>query len=192
MSELEVVLKVPQNAKNLSFNFAFLSSEYPEWVCTAYNDRFLAILESQALNPGLLTPPDGGSPGSCVTGAPTPTCNTSFDGTGQPVSVNNGFFDICVTASGGTGAGAWTNTCTKPTSLLAMTGYDLMQSGQMIGGSTGWLTTTAPVKPGETIKLRLIVLDEGDSYLDSAVLIDNFKWGVTGVTAPVTVDPGIN
>ena len=63
---------------------------------------------------------------------------------------------------------------------------------KMAGGSTGWLKSTAPVKPGETIVLRFIVLDEGDSYLDSAVLIDNIVWGVTAVTAPVTVDPGIN
>ena len=62
----------------------------------------------------------------------------------------------------------------------------------MAGGATGWLTTKAPVKPGETITLRFLVLDEGDAKLDSAVLIDNFKWDTTSVAAPVTVDPGIN
>ena len=196
MSELTLTLKVPQNAKSLSFNFSFFSAEYPEWVCTSFNDRFLAILESSALNPATL-------PGTqCKTGTAVPTCNISFDDKGQPVSINNGFFDVCVSASGGTGAGMFTNMCTKPTSLLAKTGYEDMKVSeagsqfagqtQMAGGATGWLNTKAPVKPGETIVLRFLVLDEGDGRLDSAVLIDNFKWETTSVAGPVTVDPGIN
>jgi hypothetical protein len=196
MSELTLKLKVPQNAKSLSFNFSFFSAEYPEWVCTAYNDRFLAILESSALDPTKLPT------GQCKTGAGVPNCNISFDDKGQPVSINNGFFDICVTASGGTGANAFTNTCTKPISMLNKTGYEEMRMSagtsqfpnttKVAGGATGWLNTTAPVKPGETITLRFLVLDEGDATLDSSVLIDNFKWGTVAVAAPVTVDPGIN
>lgn len=194
MSELSLTLKVPQNAKSLSFNFNFFSAEYPEWSCTEYNDRFLAILESSALDPATL-------PGQCITGTARPTCNISFDATNQPVSVNNGFFDICTSDSGGTGP-TWSNTCTKPTTLLAKTGYEELLVSQpgsrfpyltkMAGGATGWLKSTAPVKPSETIVLRFIVLDEGDPNLDSAVLIDNLKWEVTGITGPVTVDPGIN
>ncbi len=196
MSELTLKLKVPQNAKSLSFNFSFFSAEYPEWVCTAYNDRFLAILESSALDTTKLPATQ------CVQGAAVPTCNISFDDKNQPVSINNGFFDVCVSASGGSGATAFTNTCTKPTSLLNKTGYEEMRTSQagsqfpgqsqMAGGATGWLTTKAPVKPGETITLRFLVLDEGDATLDSSVLIDNFKWETTSVAAPVTVDPGIN
>ncbi len=196
MSELTLKLKVPQNAKSLSFNFSFFSAEYPEWVCTEYNDRFLAILESSALDPTKLPATQ------CKAGAAVPTCNISFDDKSQPVSINNGFFDICVSASGGSGTGAFTNVCTKPTSLLNKTGYEEMRVSQggsqfpnqvkMAGGATGWLNTKAPVKPGETITLRFLVLDEGDANLDSAVLIDNFKWETTSVAAPVTVDPGIN
>ncbi len=196
LSELKLTLKVPQNAKGVSFNFTFFSAEYPEWSCTDYNDRFLAILESTALDPTKLT-------GQCIAGAARPTCNISFDSTNQPVSVNNGFFDICVSDSGGaSGFPAWSNTCTKPTTSLAKTGYEEMLAcglgsrfpgaQKMAGGSTGWLKSTAPVKPGETIVLRFVVLDEGDGNLDSAVLIDNLKWEVTAVTAPITVDPGIN
>ena len=55
------------------------------------------------------------------------------------------------------------------------------------GGSTGWLTTTVPVTPGDKIKLRFIVFDEGDHILDSAAIIDNFKWLTGVVDAPVTV-----
>jgi len=196
MSELSLKLKVPQNAKSLSFNFSFFSAEYPEWVCTSYNDRFLAILESSALDPTKLPATQ------CKTGTAVPTCNISFDDKNQPVSINNGFFDVCVSATGGSGASAFMNTCTKPTSLLNKTGYEELRTSQsgsqfpgqskMAGGATGWLTTKAPVKPGETITLRFLVLDEGDGNLDSSVLIDNFKWETTSVAAPVTVDPGIN
>jgi hypothetical protein len=60
-----------------------------------------------------------------------------------------------------------------------------------IGGGTGWLTTTSPVTPGETITLRFMIFDEGDHILDSVVLIDNFRWQANAATGgPSTVRPG--
>jgi hypothetical protein len=50
------------------------------------------------------------------------------------------------------------------------------------GGATGWLTTTTPAKPGETITLEYIIWDTGDSQYDSSVLIDNFIWQPGPVT----------
>lgn len=186
MTELKVQLKVPQNAKSISYQFNFFSAEYPEWVCTEYNDRFIAIMESSALDTSKLPQ------GSCVANSTVPNCNISFDDKGQPVSINNGFFDVCDSASGTSGGQPWNNVCTKPKSLLTKTGYEKPDSvGRTVGGATGWLTTKAPVKPGETITLRFIILDEGDAYLDSAVLIDNFKWEFNSVPAPIT-EPGLN
>jgi hypothetical protein len=52
----------------------------------------------------------------------------------------------------------------------------------------GWLTTTAPVIPGETITLELTIGDVGDGYYDSTVLIDAFQWSVDVVTEPETQD----
>lgn len=182
MSELKLTLKVPQNAKSLSYQFNFFSAEYPEFVCTEFNDRYIAILESSGLDTSKLPA------GQCRSAVTRPTCNISYDSQGQPVSINNGFFDVCESSSG-TG---WSNTCTQPTSLLDKTGYDnTTYSGALMGGATGWLVTKAPVTPGETITLRFIVFDEGDFQYDSAVLIDNFKWDVATVGAPIT-DPGIN
>ena len=190
MTELRVQLRVPQNAKSLSFQFAFFSAEYPEFVCTEFNDRFIVLLSSKGLDPAQL--PNGGA-GACVSGAATPTCNVSFDKNGQPVSVNNAFFDVCAAAAG-TG---WSNACTQSPSLLAKTGYgdaDPYCSSQyydgdakcLVGGGSGWLTTKAPVVPNEVITLRFIILDEGDGALDSAAIIDNFQWDITPVSAPVT------
>jgi hypothetical protein len=58
------------------------------------------------------------------------------------------------------------------------------------GGATGWLTSTAPVTPGETITLEFIIWDTGDNQYDSSVLLDYLTWqpllinGSTPVTVP--------
>jgi hypothetical protein len=98
------------------------------------------------------------------------TGNVSFDSMGNPVSINAAFFTVC---SGG-------GSCTGDAELDG-TGY---QDGN--GGGTGWLTTTAPVRPGEKVTLRFIIFDEGDWILDSAVLIDNFRWHLEAVDMPMT------
>ncbi len=187
VSEFKMTLRVPQNAKGLSYDFAFFSAEYPEYVCTAYNDRFVAILESSALDPTTLPAEQ------CVPGAARPTCNISYDSKGQPITINNGFFDVCESYSGNNCSGkAVSNTCSAPITKLGKTGYELSQpfcSGSTqkpAGGGTDWLTTKAPVKPGETVTLRFLVFDESDPILDSAVLIDNFRWEVAPVSGPET------
>ncbi|MFO0658217.1 MAG: choice-of-anchor L domain-containing protein [Polyangiaceae bacterium] len=68
----EVTLRAPVNATGFKFRFRFYSFEYPEWVCTTYNDQFAAIVTPQ---------PTGSLNG-----------NISFDSQGAPVSVNNALF----------------------------------------------------------------------------------------------------
>jgi hypothetical protein len=90
---LEVTLRAPTNATGYSFNFNFYSFEYPEWVCTPYNDQFIA----------LVSPPPAGS----IDG------NISFDSQSNPVSVNIAFFQVCsgcalgTTELAGTGFDTW-------------------------------------------------------------------------------------
>jgi hypothetical protein len=72
---LEVKLRAPSNATGYSFDFRFYSFEYPEWVCSSYNDQFIALV-----NP----PPPGSING-----------NISFDAQNNPVSVNVAFFQVC-------------------------------------------------------------------------------------------------
>ena len=74
-SELALTLKVPTNARSLAFDFNFLSTEFPEYVCTHFNDKFLALLTSRAVRNGVET-------------------NISFDARGSPVTINNGFFTV--------------------------------------------------------------------------------------------------
>src|SRR5262249_14235680 len=43
---LELKVRVPTNAKSFSFDFDFYSSEYITYVCSAFNDSFVAMLKS--------------------------------------------------------------------------------------------------------------------------------------------------
>jgi len=149
-SEISMQLQVPANAQAFSFDFNFMSAEFPEFVCTSFDDTFVAYLESQAY-----------------------TGNVSFDSMGNRVSINVGFFNVCQVGLD--------PSCTGDAPLIG-TGYE-----GSVGGGTGWLTTTAPVVPGEKIKLRFSIHDEGDHILDSVVLLDNFRWEVEPVDGPVTV-----
>jgi hypothetical protein len=58
--------------------------------------------------------------------------------------------------------------------------------GKANGGSTGWLHTSAPVTPGETIRLTFSIFDKGDHKWDSAVVIDNFRWKLAAAGKPIT------
>ena len=161
-SELVLQLKAPANAQSFSFRFHFFSAEYPEYVCTRYNDELLVIVQS--------------------TKTYTQPTNISFDGKMNPITVNSGFFIVCTN-----GATPQTMNCTHPVSDIAGTGFDDDDgAGQPIGGSTGWLTTTAPIAPGEDVTLRFVIFDEGDGFYDSSALIDNFQWGATSVSGPST------
>jgi len=100
--------------------------------------------------------------------------------------VNNGLFSI---------PGGWPPLATGLHALLNGTGFDGVctnPSGSkwltpsICGGSTGWLQTTAPVKPGEQITLTFNVWDTGDHQWDSTVLLDRFTWS----TASASIQTG--
>jgi hypothetical protein len=162
-TELTLKLVAPQNATSFSFNFYFMSAEYPEFVCDRYNDSFLVMMEA----------PNEFQQAS----------NIAFDMQNNPVTVNNGFFTICVSDASHT----YTNHCTMPVTDLTGTGFETLQSNVPMGGGTGWLTTTAPVTPLEEVTLRFIIFDEGDGILDSTALIDNFQWGTQSLESPTTI-----
>jgi hypothetical protein len=149
---IRLVIRTPTNAQGFSYDFRFYSAEYYTYQCTVFNDYYLAMLTSGA--PAI--PADH---------------NISFDALNNPVSVNNGFFQDC----GGNPINC--AACPGGTASLAGTGFD----GTTRGGSTEWLTTDAPIIPGETITLDLMVFDVSDHILDTLILLDNFRWSLTPV-----------
>ena len=130
---LEVQLQVPPFANSFTFDFNFLSREFPDWVGGIFNDHFEVWLTSQAF-----------------------TGQICFDSAGNLVTVNNGFFVVDGRQS---------------PFVLDGTGFDRH-------GATGWVTTQAPVVPGEVITLSFEVFDLGDGVLDSGVLLDRFRWSI--------------
>lgn len=172
---LELELKTPTNARALSFDFDFYTYEWPEFVCSDYNDFFVALLKSSHPN----NPSDE---------------NISFDKLGNPVSVNNGFVEVCDAAVGSQRPGGKSFACALGTSELVGTGFDVVdgildEESLSSHAATGWLSTTAAIVPGEIIRVRFAVWDMFDEELDSTVLLDHFTWTLVEPTAPVTERP---
>jgi len=180
---LNLTLRAPSNATGYKFLFKFYSFEFPEYVCSSFNDQFIA----------LVNPPPMGS----VNG------NISFDSAMNPVSVNVGFFDVCDPAllvyysQYGNGALPPPGTCSSGTAELIGTGFNKGEfgagcsgdGGGADAGGTGWLQTSAPIGGGETFELRFAIWDAGDSAYDSTVIIDGFEWIANGGTVNVGTDP---
>lgn len=170
---LKLTLKAPKTAGGFKFDFNFHSSEWPEWICTQFNDGFLAYLTSKGK-----------------------TDNISFDSKNNPVSVNNAFFDRCTSdvKTGCQGDTTEVSTCPSGDAELAGTGFGIKaeacNSGKDAtqGGATGWLSSSAPIEPEEEFTLELAIFDTGDGDLDSSVLLDNFKW-IGGHTDTTTSRP---
>ncbi|MFO0754869.1 MAG: choice-of-anchor L domain-containing protein [Byssovorax sp.] len=165
---LEVTVKVPTNAHGFSFDFNFFTYEWPNWICSQYNDFFVAIL-----SPVPMGQQDG---------------NISFDSQGNPVSVNNAFLDVCGCAGGPPCfAGGKNFPCSLGDAGLLGTGFQDQFSDH---ASTGWLVTKAPVEPGQQITIRWAVYDSGDGVLDSTTLVDNWQWiAESGTTVGTDVVP---
>jgi hypothetical protein len=153
---LELQIRTPTDAKSFKFEFTFYTYEYPDYVCSTFNDFFVAMMDP--------------IPAGLVDG------NISFDTMNNLISVNAGFLDACNPCM----AGGKNFLCTLGYSEILGTGFESnMAFTCPIQGSasTSWLATTAPVEsPGSVISLRFAVWDSGDGVLDSTVILDNFRF----------------
>jgi hypothetical protein len=159
MAVAKLVLRAPKNAKGFAFDFNFHTSEWPAFVCSQFNDSFVAYLTRK-----------GGK-----------AENISFDAKKNPVSVNLGFLDRCTkNVQIGCRGKPGRSTCTSGPDELLGTGFGITDrycaDTSTGGGATGWLTTTSPIDPGEEFTLEFYIWDTGDNDLDSSVLLDNFRW----------------
>jgi hypothetical protein len=174
---LKLRVRVPTNARSFSVSANFFSAEYPEWVCSPYNDFFVVLLDSGfAGDPA--NPPDKNL-----------ARYTAPDMTDYPVGVNlaygnTGLFQVCLNGPTGCEGEAVSGTVTACTGTgeLVGTGFDRTSTGcgssNLAGGGTGWLVTSGNVVPGEIMELRLAIWDTSDHLFDSLVLLDNFQWSV--------------
>jgi hypothetical protein len=173
-------INVPLNALSFSFDFQFLSYEWPDNICKPYNDFFNAIMEPY---------PKGQTDG-----------NIAFDGMGNPISVNSGFFDACSCPGNPPGAcktppGAAnpvaTFMCGLGKAYVAGTPFEAdIANPSWTHGSTGWLRTTTSVEPGGTFRIRFVTYDSTDGKVDSTTLIDNWTWyGKPGSTVTEEIPP---
>ncbi len=193
---LELKIRAPTNAKSFKLSTNFLSSEYPEWTCSPFNDFFVVLLDSQWAG----TPANPVDKNLAVYTSPT---NAKY-----PVGVNlahgnTGLFTVC--QNGPTGCADRSimgsiSTCMSNAGLVG-TGMDVTNpptapdadgqpgwcgSANQAGGGTGWLVTQGNVKGGEEITLRIAVWDTSDGIYDSVSLIDGFEWSIETAT-PGTV-----
>lgn len=193
---LELQIRVPTNAKSFKLATNFLSSEYPEWTCSPFNDFFVVLLDSAWAG----TPANPTDKNLAVYTSPAMQrypvgVNLAYGDTGLFTECQNGPTG-CATSSGAIAGNI--STC-MGTTELAGTGMDLANpapafagdpgycgANNQAGGGTGWLVTQGNVKGGETIKLRIALWDTSDGYYDSVSIIDNFQWSVD-VSTPGTV-----
>lgn len=181
---LTLRIRVPDNANSFSMRTNFFSAEYPQWVCSSFNDFFIVLLDSSYA---------GDSPNPADKNL---AIYTAPDNTDYPIGVNlafgnTGLFQQCLNGEAGCSGSQLTQitTCVGTDELVG-TGFDIVSSGcgdnNLSGGGTGWLVTSGNVVPGEIITLRIAVWDTGDHILDSVALIDKFVWNME-VTDPGTI-----
>jgi hypothetical protein len=184
---LTIQVRAPTNAYSFSVSMYFFSAEYPEWICTPYNDFFVTLVDSTANNPA--------------------DKNIAVYNDGNvlwPVGVNilqaaPGLFTQCHNGPITYVTGPSWGTCTAPqssydgclgTNELTDTGFHGSSSAycgnRYRGGGTSWLTMSGNVTPGELTTLRFAIWDTGDDIYDSVVLLDDFQWNVTASTPGVT------
>jgi len=162
---LELTLRAPDGAEGLAFDFDFFTYEWPNFICSPYNDYFAAML----------------------TPSPNNQLNISYDSNGNQITVNNALVKVCDCANGPPcqTAGMVQYDCEDGATMLAGTGFE--GDSTYTHAATGWLTTKAPIAVGEDIVLRLSVWDSGDGVLDSTTIVDNFQWLGTADEDPETV-----
>lgn len=185
---LTLKMRVPTYAHSFKLSAKFFSSEFPEWVCSPYNDFFVALLDS-AYNGTPANPADKN-----LAVYITPNSNRYPLGVNL-ASGNTGLFNDCVNGSTGCepgGVAGTISTCSG-TSGLAGTGFDLAASGKcnansLVGGATAWLSIRGNVVPGEIITLRFAIWDTSDGTFDSLVLLDNFAWSAETATPGTTLE----
>jgi hypothetical protein len=100
-TEIRFNVTVPQGVTSFSYDFAFMSYEYPAFYASQYNDMYIGWLESEQW-----------------------TGNISFDENGNPISLNAGFMDyLDADAAGHPDCGTGTGCVAPELDMTCMDGH---------------------------------------------------------------------
>ena len=150
-SILKVDVIAPLGSNCLTFDFKFLSEEFPYYVGSNFNDAFIAELDLNtwtAIGSNIMAPN-----------------NFAFDSSGDVVSVNS-------TGIGGMSAGQGTGTAFDGGGSTTVP----PPAGGSAGGATVLLQASTQITPGPH-SVYFSIFDQGDRILDSAVFLDNLRIG---------------
>jgi hypothetical protein len=186
--EWSIRLKAPPEAHGFQIHYVFFSSEYDEWVGSAYNDKFYIFIEANSTNGGERTvinftecrDPDQYTDFTCQ-------ADMSFCEEGNSycyVAINTALSECCWYPQGSmhVNGGQSQNLPACPdgfwTTNISGTGYEcadsFQQEGTNKGSSTGWLKTEWPIEPGEEFNVIFHIHDTSDQKYDSEVILDKF------------------
>ena len=152
------------NGNELNFRYVFASEEYPDFVCSPYNDAFGFFVSG----PGIAGPYSNGAENIAL-----------LPGTNIPIAintVNNG--------SVGTDFTADALYCDQADpNWLANTVYfsdNTFGSDIVFNGATVTMEASVDVQCGETYHIKIAVADAGDESLDSGVFLEGGSFSSAG------------
>jgi hypothetical protein len=156
-NSLTLTFTTAPGIQSILFDFVFGSEEFPDFVGT-FNDAFAVYLDGQQI---------------------------SFDANGEPITVNNNFFQL-------------NNSGILPPPALGgdpdVIGKTPVSLAIEYDGLTPTIRTQAPVDPNlASHTLKFVISDTLDTFLDSGVFISRLQGSTTFVAGPVTdlPQPGV-
>lgn len=151
---------VPGRTSGYEVDVAIFSAEYPERVGSEPSDLFAWWQTSDAYTGNVAT--FGGQAASIDALAPHILSSGPGAATGNdPSLLDTGFY------------GVESQPCE-----LGGTRYDDCPTG----ATTGWMTLSGAVRPGERMTIAAALFDQGDRGIDTVVALDNFRWRCDGCT----------
>jgi hypothetical protein len=186
----KLTLTAPSDAHSMIFKYVFFSAEYDEWVGSAYNDKFYAVLRAASTNGGEDTIVN-------FTKCRDPEvyynfiCEADQKGCEEGekycyIAINTAYSDCCWFNGCPDGTSAQVGTDISGTGFECALGQGVDSSGN--GSSSGWLQTLWSIEPNETFDIIFHIHDTGDDIYDSQVIIDSFQFLhniVEGETEPI-------
>ena len=152
---------VPESRRRCSSKYVFASEEYPQFVCSPYNDVF-------------------GFASSARTPAPPPfpsATGTSYSNTNIAL-LPHSTLPVCINSINSGTPGTWTGATWSATNCVSLDQSSLfvdnltpVNSDLVYNGRTAVLTAKVSVVPHESYHLKIAISDVGDRIYDSAVFL---------------------